>query len=182
MARPECVVVDNHIASTGDGYTLVDHGILTEDSDYRMHFSTNYSKAAIFPTASGREVVRAYLNDHMVDTSTYELPVVRLKDVGNRPTAVVVYVQVDDIPGARLHDMSDADLAATQHLSGYKRAEAIAVRWWRGRPATRAEQLLGFDVISKLGTRVEVKHDRRAPGEVALQTHERRDGGYDHGA
>lgn len=42
---------------------LVEHGIQTEDSDYRIHVSFSVGKAYLFPTAAGRDAVEAELGE-----------------------------------------------------------------------------------------------------------------------
>lgn len=159
---------------------LVEHGIQTEESDYRLHISFAYAKAYFFPTEAGRNAVEAGLGKPF---RASQPGVEIITGTGSR-------VMWTDITGCHEIDFPATWLKAVEckqkDTPSEKGRKAVLIARWllrTGRvplpPLTIREvedkdiQIRGTDLIVALRVNIQVKCDYFAKRlGLALQTHE----------
>jgi hypothetical protein len=158
---------------------LVEHGIQTEDSDYRIHVCFSGGVAYLFPTQAGREAVEAELG-HPFAASQRGVNFVTGK--GRRiPANLIEECKEIEIPA---HWLAKVD-CRTDDNPAQKGKKAVTIAKWllmRGKvpiPISTKDitekqlQIKGKDLIVTSEWAIEVKCDYfGAEKGLALQTHE----------
>lgn len=163
--------------------TLVEHGILNEESDYRVHVCVDVRRIYVFPTKAGADAVRSgryrerSVYDERVETARgFLVPPLEIADVDE----IILPDDVVEMVGfSRSDSTPDKGRKAERAFSICMERGLVRLPVRQAPVRDRETQLRGLDVVVSMGWAIEVKCDYYGgprelggSGSLYLQTHE----------
>ena len=164
---------------------LIEYGIQTEDSDYRVHVGYKTQRVYVFPTEDGRQAIiqreidearKVSADGDIVTATGYAIPIDEIDNMRSILIPDDVYNKYAIHPKART---TTKGIIATKIVSEMLKRQLIPLPMKVDVASDDALQISGTDIIIKANLKLQIKCDYNAglrkyggTGNVFLQTHE----------